>query len=419
MASASRDEFHLIVPNESQSAEVKLGSDVTIPCHLSPEISAVDMEIRWFKETDCACLYKKKEVIEGRSYQGRTGLSTEELNKGNVSLNLREFKESDMGVYLCQVISEDRTEEIIIEVEERKDSDGQPVNQSSKIQGRQVHLILHESNRTWGENQRMKMEESALMTEFEVNYVKVLHQTIFKVFKNQGKKLEQTELQLKESKTDLERVLQQLETITEKFGLLENKKDLDMKEPQMQQIEKQLLQITKYTEEKQNQLEEKDTQLENMSKQISEKEKLLESTIKEMETSKQQLEALRQEQMRQQELLEKKEQLRISELNEKSKYLEETKSLLEEREGKIKSLEKEKDRLNEELQDKDKRLKDINAKLIQTVREVEKKQNQLQGKHTQLENMHKMLSEKMRRPENKELEASQPDEQETKSKLEK
>jgi len=146
-----------------------------------------------------------------------------------------------------------------------------------------------------------------------VNYVKVLHQTIFKVFKNQGKKLEQTELQLKASKTDLERVLQQLETIREKYGLLENNKDLDMKESQMQQIEKQLLQMTKCIEEKQNQLEEKDKQLEDISKQISEKEKLLESTIKEMETSKQQqLQTLIQEQMRQQEMLEKKEQLRIS-----------------------------------------------------------------------------------------------------------
>lgn len=145
-----------------------------------------------------------------------------------------------------------------------------------------------------------------------MNYVKVLHQTIFKVFNNQGKKLEQTELQLKASKTDSERVLQQLETIREKSGLLENKKDLDMKESQMQQIDKQLLQITKYIEEKQNQLEERDTRLEDMSKQISEKDKLLESTIKEMETSKQQLQTLREEQMRQLEILEKKEQLRIS-----------------------------------------------------------------------------------------------------------
>ncbi|XP_067296341.1 golgin subfamily A member 6-like protein 24 isoform X2 [Pseudorasbora parva] len=399
MASASSNEFHLIVPDKAQSAEIKLGSDFTIPCHLSPGISAVDMEIRWFKETDCVCLYKNKGVIEGRSYEGRTGLSTEELNRGNVSLNFRESRESDIGVYLCQVISEDRTEEITVGVEAREES-VKSVNQPSKIQGRQVHLTLHASNRTWGENQRMKIEESALVTELEVNYMKVIHQTISKVFKKQGKKLEQTELQLKASKTDMERVLQQLETIREIFGV-ENKKSLDKKESQMQQIENQLLQITKYTEEKQSQLKEKDTQLENMSKQMSQKEKLLENTIKEMETSKQQLETLRQEQMRQEEMLEKKEQLRISEMNEKSKCLEEIKSLLEERDRKIKDLEKEKERLDEELQDKDRRFKDINAKLMQTVKEVEEKQNKLQGKHTQLEHIHKMMSEKMRRPENK------------------
>ncbi|XP_050966950.1 synaptonemal complex protein 1-like isoform X2 [Labeo rohita] len=378
MANASNNRFHLIVPDKAQSAEVKLGSDVTVSCHLTPEISAADMEIRWFKETDCVCLYKNRQLTEGRKYVGRTGLSTEELNRGNVSLKLRDFQESDIGVYLCQVISEDTTEEITVEVGGKEDSGVPPVSHPSKIQGGQV-LKLHELDRTWGDTQRMKMEESALMTEFEMNYVKA-------------------------SKMDLERVLQQLQTITEKSGLQQNEKHPAVKESQIQQLERQLLQITKYIEETQNQLQEKDTQLENMSKQMSEKEKLLESTIKEMETSKQQLETLRQEQMRNKEMLEK----RISELNEKSKCLEETKSLLEESDKKIKDLDKEKERLNEELQDKDKRLKDINAKLMRTVREVEQKQNQLQGKHTQLENMHKMLSEKMKCSENKaiELEAS-------------
>ncbi|XP_056313596.1 restin homolog [Danio aesculapii] len=397
MATTSNKEFHLIVP-KAQSVEVNLGSSVSVQCLLSPEISAVDLEIRWFKETECVCLYKNREVTEGRSYEGRTGLSTDELKRGNVSLNLRDFRESDMGVYLCQVISEDRTEEKTVEVgRAKKDSDAQPVNQTSKIQDTQVHLTLQESNTTYGETQRMKMEESALITELQVNYAKLLHQTMFKVFKNQGEKLEQTGLQLKTSKKDLERVSQQLETITEKFGL-QNKNDLDMKESR---IEKHLQQITKFVEEKQIQLKEKDTQLENMSKQMSEKEKLLEDTMKEMKTSKQQLEALTQEQSNLKEKLEKNEHLRISELSEKSKCLEETKSLLEERDAKIKDLEKEKERLDGELQDKDKRLNEINAKLIQTVRDVEKKQNQLQGRHVQLENMHKMLNEKTRHPENK------------------
>ncbi|KAA0716673.1 hypothetical protein E1301_Tti018945 [Triplophysa tibetana] len=110
-----KDEFQLIVP---QNVQVKLGSDVTIPCHLSPEISAVDMEIRWFKETDCVILYKNGQVTELRSYEGRVNLVIHELDRGNVSLILRELRESDAGVYLCQVTSQDTTVEETVQVNE-------------------------------------------------------------------------------------------------------------------------------------------------------------------------------------------------------------------------------------------------------------------------------------------------------------
>ncbi len=56
------DEFQIVFNEECQS-------DSTIQCHLSPEISAVDMEIRWFKETDCVCFYKNRRLIEGESYK--------------------------------------------------------------------------------------------------------------------------------------------------------------------------------------------------------------------------------------------------------------------------------------------------------------------------------------------------------------
>lgn len=83
----------------------------TILCHLSPQISAVDMEIRWFKETECVCFYKNKRLIEGVGYEGGASLPKEELEKGNVSLQLKKL---DVGDYLCQVTSEDRTEEITV-----------------------------------------------------------------------------------------------------------------------------------------------------------------------------------------------------------------------------------------------------------------------------------------------------------------
>ncbi|XP_073716339.1 butyrophilin-like protein 1 [Misgurnus anguillicaudatus] len=118
MAAASSDESQLIIPETAQSVEVKLGCDITVPCHLSPEICAVDMKIKWFKETDCVCIYEKREVTEARDYMNKVSLFTEEIIKGNVSLILQRFTESDLGDYLCQVTIGDKTEEITVKVQD-------------------------------------------------------------------------------------------------------------------------------------------------------------------------------------------------------------------------------------------------------------------------------------------------------------
>ncbi|KAK3509391.1 hypothetical protein QTP70_033166, partial [Hemibagrus guttatus] len=110
-APRGRDEFKLIGLSGTERYN---HSTVTLSCRLSPEISAVNMEIRWFKETDCVCVYKNREVTEGRGYRGRVSLFTQELERGNVSLQLKDCTESDLGYYLCQVTDGDRTEEITV-----------------------------------------------------------------------------------------------------------------------------------------------------------------------------------------------------------------------------------------------------------------------------------------------------------------
>ncbi|XP_046871320.1 butyrophilin subfamily 1 member A1-like [Hypomesus transpacificus] len=111
MAEAGQhNEFKLRVPERFVGADE--GKDVTLSCHLSPETSAVAMTIRWFNETKCICLYKNGQVIEGRGYEGRVSLVTQELKKGNLSLRLRDYKhESVKGVYICQVTSGRQKEE--------------------------------------------------------------------------------------------------------------------------------------------------------------------------------------------------------------------------------------------------------------------------------------------------------------------
>ncbi|KAL6488248.1 hypothetical protein MHYP_G00019890 [Metynnis hypsauchen] len=83
--------------------QVFCGHDVTLPCYLSPETSAVAMEIRWFKGTDCIYLYLNGQVTEGRGYEGRVSMFTEDLQRGNVSLSLRDVQWSDYGEYRCEV----------------------------------------------------------------------------------------------------------------------------------------------------------------------------------------------------------------------------------------------------------------------------------------------------------------------------
>ena len=43
-------------------------------------------------------------MIEGRGYEGRVSLVTQELERGNVSLRLRDYRRSDRGGDICQVI---------------------------------------------------------------------------------------------------------------------------------------------------------------------------------------------------------------------------------------------------------------------------------------------------------------------------
>ncbi|XDV21134.1 hypothetical protein PO909_026299 [Leuciscus waleckii] len=151
----SNNEFEIVLCEAAQS-------DGTILCKLSPEISAVDMEIRWFKETDCVCFYKNKRLIEGVGYEGAR-LPREELEKGNVSLQLKEL---DAGDYLCQITSEDITEITVRKAVPHEDQTGlaQTNRQSyEKVVGQ--CSSLQQIDREWTDKERIKMANSALLAE--------------------------------------------------------------------------------------------------------------------------------------------------------------------------------------------------------------------------------------------------------------
>ncbi|XP_066566084.1 butyrophilin subfamily 1 member A1 isoform X1 [Amia ocellicauda] len=85
----------------------RLGDDLTVPCHISPEDSAVAMEVRWSREghTHPVLLYRHQQETQGQDFVGRLALSRAGLEKGNVSLVIREFRLRDEGRYICFVDS--------------------------------------------------------------------------------------------------------------------------------------------------------------------------------------------------------------------------------------------------------------------------------------------------------------------------
>ncbi|XP_055757091.1 butyrophilin subfamily 2 member A1-like, partial [Salvelinus fontinalis] len=102
-ATSSVADLSLIVPPDPVVASA--GDDIILPCHLSPQSSAVDMDIRWFKEGDFTnplYLYKSRTGEQGKGYKGRVSLFTQEMEIGNISLLLKNVKVSDMGRYKCQ-----------------------------------------------------------------------------------------------------------------------------------------------------------------------------------------------------------------------------------------------------------------------------------------------------------------------------
>ncbi|XP_073797201.1 uncharacterized protein isoform X2 [Danio rerio] len=80
------------------------GRDVTLPVHLSPETNAMSMTIRWFKGKELIYEHRngQRELINN-DFENRFSLNMRELERGNVSLTLRNVQPSDSGQYTCRV----------------------------------------------------------------------------------------------------------------------------------------------------------------------------------------------------------------------------------------------------------------------------------------------------------------------------
>ncbi|KAL1279039.1 hypothetical protein QQF64_025712 [Cirrhinus molitorella] len=118
------EQYEVVGPAGAVFAVV--GEDVILPCSVKPNISVVDMRVEWFrpdlKDSQLVHLYKDHEdrnTDQSQSYEGRTKLNHQELQRGNASLKVSSVQVSDEGPYRCFIQStswyDDATVDVIVE----------------------------------------------------------------------------------------------------------------------------------------------------------------------------------------------------------------------------------------------------------------------------------------------------------------
>uniref|UniRef100_A0A8C8S7X6 Butyrophilin subfamily 1 member A1 n=1 Tax=Pelusios castaneus TaxID=367368 RepID=A0A8C8S7X6_9SAUR len=112
--------FCLIGPRDPVTAIP--GVEIVLPCHLSPKMSAENMEVRWVRPEFLSFvhLYRngtdqyEKQIPE---YRGRTELLKAALTDGNVDLRIFHVTPSDEGQYHCFVQDGPFYEETVLELQ--------------------------------------------------------------------------------------------------------------------------------------------------------------------------------------------------------------------------------------------------------------------------------------------------------------
>ncbi|XP_023397184.2 butyrophilin subfamily 1 member A1-like [Loxodonta africana] len=100
----SADEFLVIGPTDPIVAV--LGGNTTLPCFLSPAMSAENMELRWFRSkfSEAVFIYQnQQEQKEGQmpQYLGRASLVRDFLTQGQAAVHIDKVRASDDGLYTC------------------------------------------------------------------------------------------------------------------------------------------------------------------------------------------------------------------------------------------------------------------------------------------------------------------------------
>nr|XP_025975908.1 butyrophilin subfamily 3 member A2-like [Dromaius novaehollandiae] len=100
-----------------------IGEGVVLPCHVAAEHIPEMFSVQWIfneqleKITVSRYDGKSKKEIQDERYRGRTEFFHSEFRAGNMSLHLRNVKNSDKGSYTCVVSFDNQYHDVLIELE--------------------------------------------------------------------------------------------------------------------------------------------------------------------------------------------------------------------------------------------------------------------------------------------------------------
>ncbi|XP_039653088.1 uncharacterized protein LOC120557122 [Perca fluviatilis] len=100
--------FYIKLDVEPKLITVEEGSDVTLPCHLSPNEDIRATQFNWKKPRDDQVflydngdLYSDERPGQSEKFKGRVSHFPDELEQGNASIIIRNTTRADSGVYRC------------------------------------------------------------------------------------------------------------------------------------------------------------------------------------------------------------------------------------------------------------------------------------------------------------------------------
>lgn len=104
LLSLGKADFSVFAPDKPLLAVV--GEEVDLPCHLSLNISAEDMELRWYRDQPSPAMHLHKNGIDVQDeqmaeYQGRTTFLSTRLAQGQAAVRIHNVTALDNGTFHC------------------------------------------------------------------------------------------------------------------------------------------------------------------------------------------------------------------------------------------------------------------------------------------------------------------------------